>query len=628
AEKTLIRMIRGTLNLVPGRLVHFDGKEAAQFAKKLQEFQKTAESTFSKEVMHQGDLEPQLELSEEKFALTFATGDQNAREADVDAVFSAWRDGLDVVPLKDGGWAPLPTDWLNKYGSKVAMLMAARTADEKIPPHAAGPLAALCEELGEPVPASFEKLRPIFENFEELPEAKLPETLDVELRPYQESGVNWLSFLSSSGLGAILADDMGLGKTLQTICVINGATLVVCPKSVVFNWEREVKRFRNDLSINIYHGPKRKLKKADVTLTTYSVLRLDLEKLLKKQWKMVVLDEAQAIKNPDSQAARAAFEISESLNEQGFRLALSGTPIENRLDELWSVFRFTHPGLLGSRPEFASTFSEPIAKGDQDVTNRLRGLIKPFLLRRMKRDVAKDLPPRTDSVLTIELEPDERELYDAIYAAKQKEVIESLQEGGTVMAALEALLRLRQVSCHAGLLPGHSRATSSKVETLLEELDMAIADGHKSIVFSQWTGLLDLVEPALKARGITNLWLDGKTSNRGAVVTKFQADDGPPVLLSSLKAGGTGLNLTAADHVFLLDPWWNPAAEDQAADRAHRIGQTRPVTVYRMIAKDTIEEGILELQGRKRALAEAALDGGGAAGGITRDDLLSLLGAR
>jgi SNF2 family DNA or RNA helicase len=418
---------------------------------------------------------------------------------------------------------------------------------------------------------------------------------------------------------------MGLGKTLQTLCSLVGRTLVVCPRSVVFNWQAEVQKFRPDLSFAIYHGARRALSQADVTITTYAVLRLDTTQLIEHGFSTIVLDEAQAIKNPGSQASRAAFELSEALPEDAFRVALSGTPIENRLEELWSVFRFTHPGLLGNRSEFMKRYARPISDGNQEATTRLKGLIKPFLLRRMKKEVAQDLPPRTDVVLTVELDENERELYDAILATKQKEVIETLHAGGSVMAALEALLRLRQAACHPGLVPGQHAATSTKVETLIDRLNEAIADGHKCIVFSQWTSFLDLVEAELEKNTIPFVRLDGTTRDRGGVVGTFQAEDGPPVLLSSLKAGGTGLNLTAADHVFLLDPWWNPAAEDQAADRAHRLGQTRAVTVYKVIAKDTIEEGIVRLQQRKKDLAELALGDGGAATGITRDDLIALL---
>lgn len=625
AEKALVLSLRERLHLVPGRLVHFDGNDAGKFAKKLQEFQESETTTFSREVMSDARLLPHIDIQGSRFEITFQTDEDESRVAEVAAVYQAWRDGLDVVPLADGGWAPLPVDWLERYGAKVADILAARRSDGEVPHYAAAPLASLCLELGKPPPPSFESLKPLFENFEGLPEAPLPVDLPATLRPYQRTGVNWLHFLANAGLGAVLADDMGLGKTLQTLCAIKGKTLVVCPRSVVFNWENEIKKFRPSLTSNVYHGPKRTLGSADITITTYAVLRLDLDALMSHGFGTVILDEAQAIKNSDSQAARAAFDLSESMPDSAFRVALSGTPVENRLDELWSVYRFTHPGLLGSRADFSKRYVRPINDGNNEAAEQLRGLIKPFLLRRMKKEVAKDLPPRSDVVLTVELDDKERTLYDAVYAAKHKEVVEALEGGGSVMAALEALLRLRQAACHPSLVPGQFAETSSKVEALVEAIVDAKADDHKCIVFSQWTSFLNLVEPELTKNDIEFVRLDGSTRDRGAVVDKFQSEDGPTVILSSLKAGGTGLNLTAADHVFLLDPWWNPAAEDQAADRAHRIGQTRPVTVYRLIAKDTIEEGILELQARKRKLADIALAEGGAAAGITRDDLLQLL---
>ncbi len=625
AEKQLVLALREELNLVPGRLVHFDGNDAGKFAKRLQAFQSSVETTFSREVVSQIGIVPRIAIDGSRFEIIFATDEDEGRLASVASVYQAWRDGLDVVPLEDGGWAPLPLDWLQRYGHRVADVLAARNKEGVVPKYAAAPFAALCHELGHPAPPSFERLRPILDDFSELPHVPPPTALNATLRPYQQAGVNWLNFLAATGLGAVLADDMGLGKTLQTLCALVGKTLVVCPRSVVFNWCAEVRKFRPDLTVEIFHGPKRTLTNADVTITTYSVLRLDTPALVKHGFSTVVLDEAQAIKNPNSQASRAAFELSESLNEDAFRVALSGTPIENRLEELWSVFRFTHPGLLGSRSGFMKRFVRPINDGNAEATQRLKGLIKPFLLRRMKREVAQDLPPRTDVTLTVELDERERELYEAIYAAKHKEVLDALEAGGSVMAALEALLRLRQAACHSALVPGQTASNSSKVEALIDAVSDATADGHKCIVFSQWTSFLDLVEPELRKNDIGFVRLDGNTRDRGAVVDEFQSDDGPPVILSSLKAGGTGLNLTAADHVFLLDPWWNPAAEDQAADRAHRIGQKRAVTVYKIIAKDTIEEGIVKLQQRKRELSEVALGDGGAASGISKQDLLALL---
>ncbi len=413
---------------------------------------------------------------------------------------------------------------------------------------------------------------------------------------------------------------MGLGKTLQTLCVLGPRSLVVCPTSVLPNWAAEIKRFRPSLKVCVYHGPGRALdESADVTLTTYSILRLDAAALSARTWEAVVLDEAQAIKNPDSQAARAAFGL-----KTNFRLALSGTPLENRLEELWSLMHFANPGLLGGRRQFEDKVARPISEGQPEAANQLRRRIRPFVLRRLKRDVAPELPPRTESVMHVSLDERERSVYDAVMAATRKEVVALLNEGGSVLKALEALLRLRQAACHPALVPGQQASTSSKVQTLVEALSTAVSDGHKALVFSQWTSLLDLLEPHLKSAGIAFDRLDGSTTNRGEVTARFQSPEGAPVLIMSLKAGGTGLNLTAADHVFLMDPWWNPAAEAQAADRAHRIGQERPVMVYRLVSQGTVEERILGLQEKKRALFEAALSEASAATAITREDLLEL----
>jgi SNF2 family DNA or RNA helicase len=418
----------------------------------------------------------------------------------------------------------------------------------------------------------------------------------------------------------LLADDMGLGKTLQALCAVRGRTLVVAPTSVLHNWAAEARRFRPALSTNVYHGPKRKLDDADLTLTTYALLRLDSDELASRKWDTVVLDEAQAIKNPDSRVADAAFRL-----QADFRVALTGTPVENRLDELWSQFHFINRGLLGGRADFQERYARAIGDGDEETAARLRRRIRPFLLRRLKREVAPELPPRTEGVLRCELDDNERAVYDGVRAATLQNVVSQLEAGGGVMAALEALLRLRQASCHSALVPGQRAKGSSKIRLLLETLDSVVAEGHKALVFSQWTSLLDLCEPALVAASIPFIRLDGSTRDRQAVVERFQSSAGPPVLLISLKAGGTGLNLTAADHVLLLDPWWNPAVEDQAADRAHRIGQDRPVMIYRLVASNTVEERILALQQSKRDLARAALAEGAGAVSIGRRELLDLL---
>jgi SNF2 family DNA or RNA helicase len=395
----------------------------------------------------------------------------------------------------------------------------------------------------------------------------------------------------------------------------------VTPTSVLHNWAEELRRFRPGLRYAIYHGAQRRLDvTADVILTTYAILRLEAATLAQEMWETVVLDEAQTIKNPDSQVARAAYSL-----QARRRLVLSGTPVENRLEELWSLMHFLNPGLLGGRQDFQERYAKPIAAGQAGAATRLRERLRPFILRRRKHEVATELPPRTDVVLRCLLWEDEQQVYEAIRAATREQVVQRLRAGGSVLEALEALLRLRQACCHSGLIPGQQAATSSKVTLLLETLEQVVAEGHKALVFSQWTSLLDRVEPHLRAAGLGFTRLDGSTRDRAAVVHRFQDPQGPPVLLISLRAGGLGLNLTAADHVFLLDPWWNPAVEDQAADRAHRLGQDRPVLVYHLVAEETVEERILALQAHKRALSAVALEGAERAAALTREDLLALL---
>jgi superfamily II DNA or RNA helicase len=664
-ERRLIARLRDDLNLVPGRRVHFAGADAARVLEQIERFEterpgtKAGERTeFSLHDRRRPHLEARLEAGADgELGLWFqsvaagsseqgdgAAASPGGGRVDAETVVSAWRDGLSLVPLSDGGFASIPAGWLEKHGHLVADLLEARRANDGTLPAGAAPmLAELYEELEMPPPPDMAGLRALLASTPgsqapaagtpasgagSEPSRSLPPTppcpdFTGELRPYQSAGVAWLARLRDAGLGAVLADDMGLGKTVQALCVLTGRSLVVCPRSVIHNWTREAARFRPTLSVSLYHGPGRELDPAaDVTLTTWATLRNDIDILGEVQWDAVVLDEAQAIKNPDSQTARAAYSL-----KAGFRLSLSGTPVENRLDELWSQMHFVHRGLLGGRRSFAERYERPMTAGDAETTARLRKRIRPFMLRRLKREVATELPPRTDAVLHCELEGEERAVYDAVRAASRADVVRSLGAGGNALAALEALLRLRQAACHPALLPDGRAASSSKVDALVEALDDVVADGHKALVFSQWTKFLDLVEPHLGDHGIAFGRLDGSTRDRAAVVDEFQSEDGPPVLLVSLTAGGTGLNLTAADHVFLLDPWWNPAVEDQAADRAHRIGQDRPVMVYRMVAKDTVEERILDLQAAKRRIAEAALSGVEAAGAasLTREDILALL---
>ena len=644
AERRLVEKLRSDLDLMPGRRSTFEGADTARFVDKVKRWHGDLAGDGARLLGARVRLEPNMRardlpasgngVPQAAFDFTFTVvGETEAEQralgpgphsVDAATVVRAWEDGLGLVPLQGGGFAPLPQAWLDQHGGVLARLLAARASDGRLANHALLALGSLCDDLDQPPPAGLDRLAPLAESFERLPEATLPADLRATLRPYQKVAVNWLAFLRSVGLGGILADDMGLGKTVEAMCLFEKKCLVVAPTSVLPNWQAELARFRPSLRVSVYHGPTRKLDDADVTLTTYAILRLDSAELSAKHFALTVLDEAQAIKNPDSQVARAAYALSAE-----FRIAMTGTPVENRLDELWSLMHFANRGLLGGRREFDAEFARPVADGMAGAAANLRQRIRPFVMRRCKAEVAPELPPRTEATLKVVLDERERAVYDAVRAATQAELVASMsgadEKGFSVMKALEALLRLRQAACHRGLLPGQKADTSGKVEALLESLETAAADGHKALVFSQWTSLLDLIEPALNNAGISYTRLDGSTRDRGEVVSKFQSEDGPPVMLVSLKAGGTGLNLTAADHVFLCDPWWNPAVEDQAADRAYRIGQDRPVTIYRLIAVDTVEERILDLQEKKRALGEAALGDGGAAASLTREDLMALL---
>ena len=625
AERECVLDLRRSLGLTPGVRAEFEGEDAVAFAARLSRWDGAVRGGGRSHFRLAAPLTARIDTAD-GFDVVFeseagTSGGPRGGRADPGKVLRAWREGRSLVPLSGGGWAPFPRDWLDRFGHRVTDLLAARDAEGHLPRCCVPDLARLCDDLDQPAPPESGMLRRLAAGFDAIPTADLPDDLTAELREYQRHGIDWLVFLRDAGLGALLADDMGLGKTLQALCAIRPPALVVAPTSVLHNWAAEIRRHRPGLSHCIYHGPRRALDAtADVTLTTYTILRMEADTLADKGWKTLVLDESQNIKNPGSQVAAAAYRI-----DAAFRMALTGTPVENRLDELWSQFHFVNRGLLGGRRDFRDNYSVPIAAGDEAAARRLRERIRPFILRRLKSEVARELPPRTDMVLRCELDEAEREVYDTIRAATLGEVVRKLDSGGSVLAALEALLRLRQAACHVGLIPGRSAPHSSKLRVLFDALDSVVAEGHKALVFSQWTSLLDLTEPHLREAGIRHVRLDGSTRDRAGVVRSFQEEEETALMLVSLKAGGTGLNLTAADHIFLLDPWWNPAVEDQAADRAHRIGQARPVMVYRLVASDTVEERILELQKRKRGIAEVAVGEAGRAAALTREDLLNLL---
>ncbi|MSP54986.1 MAG: DEAD/DEAH box helicase [Myxococcales bacterium] len=575
----------------------------------------------------------------------------DAAGADPRALLAAWQEHVSLVPLLEGGFRPVPREWLDRYGPLLAELLDARGRDGKVARARAAVLIDAAEALALPIPPALAALKALSGDFDAVPAAALHPGFVGVLRPYQQRGLDWLTWLATLAErgGGVLADDMGLGKTIQCLAALLarkklGPALVVAPTSVLRNWATEAARFAPELRVNVYHGPKRVLDlEADVTVTTWALLRLDVEVLSGDgkrgggEWATLILDEAQAMKNPDSQAAEAACRVPAAL-----KLCVTGTPVENRLEELWSLFHCVQPGLLGSRASFRDRFGAPIMNGSKRARDDLRKRVRPFVLRRLKVNVAKDLPQRTDRVLRCTLSGEERAIYESVRSLTRADVAKMLG-GGRTLQVLEVLLRMRQAACHTGLLPGRSAESSGKVDMLLGALeDLGIGDapdatdeadeadgaarvvGHKALVFSQWTSMLDLIEPHLRARGIPFVRLDGSTIDRAAVVASFQASDGPPVFLLSLTAGGTGLNLVAADYVFLMDPWWNPAVEDQATDRAHRIGQTRPVVATRLVAEGTVEERILELQSRKRLLAAAALDDEALAGQLTRDEISAL----
>lgn len=458
---------------------------------------------------------------------------------------------------------------------------------------------------------------------------ELDPSLASILRPYQREGFEWMQDLASRGLGGILADDMGLGKTLQTLAFLSsarGSALVVCPSSLVHNWVAEAEKFTPHLEVVAVEGPDRaevlaKNPDADLYVTSYALLRRDEALWEGREFRVVVLDEAQHIKNPEAQVSRAAHRL-----RGRHRFALTGTPVENSPEDLWSICRFALPGYLGSRERFAERFVKPLTSSDPppSVRERLSRRLRPVVMRRLKSEVARDLPEKIEQVVRCELSPEQREVYAKLLLESKRSLLEA--EGGRKrMLALTALLRLRQACCDLrllGLKDQPEEQVSAKVEVLGELLDEAVAGGHRVLVFSQFVGMLQILAGELAGKGLSFCYLDGSTKDRAGVVNRFQNGDAP-VFLISLKAGGVGLNLTAADTVIHVDPWWNPAVEAQATDRAYRIGQERVVTSYQLIARDTVEEKILSLQQRKRALTESLLSEAGDAH-LSENELMSL----
>lgn len=456
------------------------------------------------------------------------------------------------------------------------------------------------------------------ENLTEWEQVELQAELRDMLRPYQKSGVNWLNHLARNSMCGILADEMGLGKTLQTLAYLQyrrlnnparGPLLIVCPTSLVLNWEDEAKKFTPNLRCLILHGAKRQshfaeIKDADLVVTSYALLRRDIEIYKSIDFDVAVLDEAQQIKNKSSQNAACA-----KMLRADYRIVLTGTPIENSLLDLWSIYDFLMPTYLGTAADFKRRYELPISKqNDEAAQKRLKQRVRPFILRRTKSEVAKELPAKLEQVAFCELTEEQKTMYQKILEQGRRNVFENASAKGqdkdkSRLAVLTALMRLRQVCCHLNLLPTDQpvewKEPSAKMDYFLQLVEQAIDGGHRILVFSQFVSMLKLVEAELKKKSLTYCYLDGSTVDRKGVIKRFQGDAGIPLFLISLKAGGTGINLTGADMVIHFDPWWNPAVEDQATARAHRIGQTRMVNSYKLIARGTVEEKIVNLQKKK-----------------------------
>ena len=531
----------------------------------------------------------------------------------------ALADKRSFVQLGDGTLGILPDEWLKKY-SLLFKVGDGRSDKLRLSRYHMSVIDDLYEnrneeEMSFALDEKYERLR----EFRNIPETAPPQNLEPILRPYQLAGYRWLNYLNDVGWGGILADDMGLGKTVQALSMldhyrtINGdlTAIVVCPTTLIYNWQNEIKKFTPGLTAHIHHGSARtrnveELKAANIIITTYGTLRSDIQLLLKIHFDYVVLDESQAIKNPSSKVTKAA-----TLLMATNRVCMSGTPLQNNTFDIYAQMNFLNPGLLGSVEFFRNEFANPIDKfGEQEQKDHLRKLLYPFILRRTKEQVAKDLPEKTEQILFCEMETEQRKVYDAYRNSYRDKILGTIDQQGierSQLTILQGLMKLRQICDSPAILNEDEKFpnNSIKLDELTREITENIGD-HKALIFSQFLGMLALIKEKLKEANIPFEYFDGSTSatDREKAIQNFQNNDECRVFLISLKAGGVGLNLTAADYVYIVDPWWNPAVEQQAIDRTHRIGQTKNIFAYRMICIDTIEDKILQLQERKKILAK------------------------
>jgi superfamily II DNA or RNA helicase len=562
--------------------------------------------------------------------------DFQGRSVPFPELLSALVRGDTVIRFDDGTYGLIPEAWRAQYG----MLAGLGTIEGDSVRFSSTQLSLLDALLATQEDVEYDdrflELRKRISDFKGIDHAEESSSFHGELRPYQREGLGWLQFLSEFGWGGCLADDMGLGKTIQVLALLlqriekkitTKPSLIVVPKSLMFNWMSEAEKFTPDLRVLDYTGADRvmvrkEFPRANIILTTYGTIRRDVIDLKETDFDYVILDEAQTIKNASSQIAK-----STRLLKADHRLALSGTPIENHLGDLWSIFEFLNPGMLGRSSAFKMLTTDIQNPAAQKF---LASSMRPFVLRRTKQQVATDLPAKLEETLYCEMDEDQLRLYNELRDHYRQSLLGMVDEQGlakTKMHILEALLRLRQAACHPALLDKGSREKPfAKLSVLCPYIEELVAEGHKALIFSQFTSMLSIAKEHLDKMGINYVYLDGQTRHRKKVIEQFQDDPEVGVFLISLKAGGLGLNLTAADYVFLLDPWWNPAVEAQAIDRSHRVGQTKPVFAYRMICRGTIEEKIASLQSQKKKLADAILEvEGSMLKELTREDLELLL---
>ena len=559
------------------------------------------------------------------------------QQVSIDEIKRALVNKQQFVQLNDGTLGILPENWLKKY-SLLFRVGEGKNNALRLSKYHLSVIDELYEERNEAeVLIELEEKYNRLRGFNRIKEIDPPQRLAHILRPYQVAGYHWLNYLSEVGWGGILADDMGLGKTVQALSFLQFyrdthdalKAIVVCPTTLMFNWENEIKKFTPDLTYHIHHGADRSRNKEgfkghNVIITTYGTLRSDIKLLTEIHFDYVILDESQAIKNPQSKVTKAAgLLISKN------RLCMSGTPLQNNTFDIYAQMNFLNPGMLGSVEYFRNEFATPIDKfGEQDRKEHLKKLLYPFILRRTKEQVAKDLPEKTETILFCEMQAEQREIYEAFRMDYRNKILGVINEQGiqkSQLTILQGLMKLRQICDSPAIMnepekyPNHS----IKLDEIAREITENISN-HKALVFSQFLGMLALIKEKLKSLDVPFEYFDGSTPahEREKAINRFQDDDNCRAFLISLKAGGVGLNLTAADYVYIVDPWWNPAVEQQAIDRTHRIGQTKNIFAYRMICKDTIEDKILQLQEKKRSLARDLIaDDNTFVKSLSRDDV-------